>query len=427
MIVLDDLNDWVGFMAGHPQVKTPNLDALAARSHQFMRAYCTAPACAPSRAGALSGLSVQSTGVIDNSTSFKSVNPSKRLFDEMLSGKGYHSRRYGKIDHTIIADSNFPQPLPTVTPYSNKKCAPANDSGAFDWGPAPGLDSDQPDYLYAQQAIDFLAAEPTTKPFCLSVGFIRTHPGWYVPQRFFDMYPLDSIIVPNVPADDLADVGAIGTSYALKHNFYQCIIGQSLWADAVRGYLASISWVDEQIGRLVSALDASAHAKNTMVVLWSDHGFHLGEKFHWQKLALWEHATRVPCLIRMPNQSIGVRHTACVSLADLAPTILAQCGVSSDYAMDGQSLLPLISNPSRTWDRPALTTLDGVHHALRTPQWRYIRYASGERELYDEVADPEELVNLAGQAGYNSLMADFDSQLPATATAAGLKKRGVVK
>lgn len=410
MIAIDDLNEWVGFLGGHPQVRTPALDALAARSHVFPNAFCTAPVCSPSRAGVLSGLSVQSTGVKDNYATFKSVNPNKRTFDEMLAGAGYEVQRFGKVDHTY---NPFVSPLPATMPYTNKQCAARNDEGAFDWGPVDVDDTEMPDYKYAQQGIDLMNQRQTAAPFCLSVGFVRTHVGWYVPQRFFDMYPIDSVIVPRVPADELNDIGPVGKSIALKFNFHQCIVGQSLWASAVQGYLASISWVDSQIARLIEALDASPYANNTMVVLWSDHGFHLGEKFHWHKEALWDVSTRVPCLVRMPGQGAGVRQAACISLRDLAPTMLANCGVSSDYPMDGRSLLPLLNNPQMAWDHPVLTTLDGQHHAVRTAQWRYIRYATGERELYDESNDPTEYVNIAGLGTSEAVMAELDALMPA--------------
>lgn len=410
MIAVDDLNDWVGFLGGHPQVRTPGMDALAAKSHVLARAYCTAPVCSPSRASILSGLSVQSTGVIDNTSTFSMRNPGKRQFDQMLAAAGYRTARFGKIDHVYNSE---PQPLPPTVPFTNLQCgSPPQGEGAFDWGPAPGADEQQPDYIYAQQAIDFLKSQPTGRPFCLNVGFIRTHVGWWVPQRFIDMYPLDSIVVPSVPVDDLNDLGPVARSYALKFNYHQCIVGQSLWASAVRGYLASISWVDSQLARLMAALDASPHAANTVVVLYSDHGFHLGEKFHWHKEALWERATRVPCLIRMPGQAASQRHEACVSLRDLAPTVLDLCGVTSDYAMDGRSLRPLLEDPRTPWNYPVLTTLAGKHHAVRTPAWRYVRYDTGERELYDEINDPGEIVNVAERPGSAGIIAELDAVMP---------------
>lgn len=385
------------------------MDALAARSAVFRKAYCNAPVCGASRPSVLSGLTVQNTGVFYNEQNFKAVNPGKKQVDEMFAGAGYTVRRFGKVDHIYTA---FEQPLPATIPYGNKKCAAPAGPGAFDWGPAPGNDSDQPDYKYAQQGIDFLNAQPVDKPFFLSVGLVRTHVGWYLPQRFFDMYPKESLTLPYAPADDLNDLGSAGTAVALKYNFHKCITDQGLWADAVQAYLASITWVDTQVARLVAALDASPHGQNTTVVLWSDHGFHLGEKFHWHKLALWERATRVPMLISQPGQQTRVDIDACVSLQDITPTLLAKHKVTPAYPMDGKSLLPLISNPAMQWDVPVLTTKDQYDYAIRTADWRYVRYASGERELYDERIDPEEHFNLANQAGYESIMASLDALMP---------------
>ncbi len=410
MIAIDDLNDWVGFLAGHPQVKTPGMDALAARSSVFRKAYCNAPVCSPSRASVLSGLSVQNTGVFDNNHSFKTVNPDKSFVDEMFGGAGYTVRRFGKIGHSV---SPYTQPVPATVPFANQVCSAPAGSDAFDWGPAPGEDNAQPDHQFAQQGIDFLNAQAAGAPFFLSVGFIRTHVGWYVPQRYFDLYPLDTLTLPEAPVDDLGDLGPTGRAIALKSKFHDCIIGQGLWAEAVQGYLASISWVDSQIARLINALDASPHAKNTTVVLWSDHGFHLGEKFHWHKLALWERSTHVPFLIHQPGQTSGKQIDACVSLRDLAPTLLDLHGVAAAYPMDGRSLTPLLKNPAQAWNVPVLTTMNQHDHAIRTEAWRYIRYASGERELYDEVNDPAEHFNLANDNRFESVMTELDALMPA--------------
>lgn len=412
MIAVDDLNDWVGFLGGHPQAKTPGMDALASRSSVFRKAYCNAPVCSASRASVLSGLSVQNTRVFDNDHTFKGVNPGKKQIDEMFADAGYVTRRFGKIDHSF---SPFPQPLPATVPYANKVCSAPSGAGAFDWGPAPGADADQPDYRYAQQGIDFLNAQSTGQPFFLSVGFFRPHVGWYVPQRFFDLYPKESLSLPPAPTDDLDDLGPAGRAVALKFNFHECIISQGLWADAVQGYLASISWADAQVARLIAALDASPHAENTTVVLWSDHGFHLGEKFHWHKLALWEQCTRVPFLIRKPGQNSAQSIDACVSLKDLAPTLLDLHKVPAAYPMDGQSLAPLLSNPAQSWDVPVLTTKDENDHAIRTREWRYIRYSSGERELYNKLTDPDEHFNLANDSRYESDMAGLDALMPSKA------------
>ncbi len=410
MIAIDDLNDWTGFLGGHPQVKTPAMDALAARSAMFRRGYCNAPLCSPSRASVLSGLQVQLTGVYDNNHTFRSVNGSKPMLIDTLAAGGYTTKSIGKIDHVYASES---QPLPTPVPYANLQCASADTlgEGAFDWAPLAVADAAMPDYGYASQAIDFLN-QPQAKPFFLGVGLVRTHLAWYLPQRFFDMYPLGSIVLPETPPDDLNDLGPTGKAIALAFNFQDCITRQNLWANAVQAYLASISWVDSQIARVIAALDASAHANNTVVVLWSDHGFHLGEKFHWHKLALWEHTTRVPFLIREPAQTVGKVIDPCVSLVDMAPTILDYCGIAPAYTMSGRSLKPLIADPATPWDHPVLTTKDQYDYAIRTLEWRYIRYASGERELYAETTDPREYKNLAGDPGYTAVMAQLDALMP---------------
>lgn len=411
MISIDDLNDWVGFLKGHPQVKTPNLDALAARSTVFERAYCTAPTCTGSRAGALTGLSVQSTGVWDLNHTFRALNPGKPMVNDMLSSAGFTTKTIGKVDHVFQLGE---QPLPAPIPYANKSCAnvAALGTGAFDWGPTTGPDAPHPDYRFAQEGIEFLAQTPATQPFYLAVGFFRTHVGWYVPQRFFDMYPKEGLILPNPPADDLDDLGPAGRALALKFNFHDCITRQNLWADAVQAYLASISWVDEQVGRLIAALEASPHAATTNVVLWSDHGFHLGEKFHWHKQALWERSTRVPFLFKPATQSTGTSVSACISLRDMVPTLLDYAGVSPAYPMDGRSLRGLVEQPARAWNVPVLTTHQQHDHAVRTESWRYIRYANGERELYDVRQDPDEYRNLAGQSSYAATIAELDALMP---------------
>lgn len=410
MIAIDDLNDWVGFLKGHPQVKTPHLDALAARSTVFERAYCSAPTCTSSRASINTGLSVENTGVWSEDQTFSSVNPGKPQIWGALTAAGYTTALYGKVDHNFTLG---PQPYPsTVLPYANKQCAAGPGPGAFDWGPTQGPDADHPDYRFAQQGIDFLNTTSASK-FFLAVGFVRTHVGWYVPKRFFDMYPKESLILPEVPSDDLADIGPAGTALALRYNFHDCITRQNLWADAVQAYLASISWVDEQVGRLLAALDASPHAATTSVVLWSDHGFHLGHKFHWMKQALWEQSTRVPFLIRRPGQTASVRQSQVVSLLHVTPTILDYCSAPPLYALDGVSLRPLLENPGAAWNRPALTTHDRYDQAVRDSRWRFIRYATGERELYDEQADPSEYRNLASDPTYASVMAQLETYMPA--------------
>lgn len=412
MIVIDDLNDWVGFLGGHPQVQTPNLDRLAARSSVFTRAYCNAPVCNPSRASFLSGMSPQRTRVFDNATPLATANPEAVELPTHLARRGFKVQLAGKIGHVY---AEVAQPLPPATPAANQRCAggPAlPPRGFFDWAPLDVADELMPDYQYAQTGIDFLA-RPHAAPFFLGVGFVRTHVAWYVPQRYFDLYDEVSIELPPAPPDDLDDLPPAGREVALRFNFHDCITTQGLWRSAVRGYLASISHVDAQVGRLLDALEVSHHAANTSVVLCSDHGWHLGEKFHWHKLALWERATRVPLLVQRPGQSTGAHIDAPVSLLDLVPTVLdLHGGVTPPYALDGRSLLPLLEQPNLAWDHPVLTTKDESDHAIRTAEWRYIRYANGDRELYDERNDPGEFTNLALEPAQQARIAELDALMP---------------
>jgi len=422
VLVLDDLNDWLGYL-GNTQVKTPHIDALAARSTAFTRGYCNDPLCNPSRASAWTGLGVHETKVYDNFTSLKTVNPSAVLLPTWMQQHGYEVAQFGKINHVY---TDVAEPHPASLPASNKQCsgytAGKNPDGLFDWAAMDVDDSAMPDHQYTQSGIDFLGKDHT-QPFMLCVGLIRTHLAFYVPQKYVDMFPIDQIKVPEVPVDDLNDIPAVGQQIALFQNAQACITGQNLWAQAVQFYLASIAFVDGQVGRLMAALDASSHANDTVVVLWSDNGFHLGQKFHWHKQALWEQTTRVPLLIRKPGQTVGTRVDSAVSLLDTMPTLLELTGVPAPYTLAGRSLKPLLDNAATPWDHPVLmvnAAMDAKNqyaigqydHAIRTNQYRYIRYRDGGRELYDDLADPSEFTNVISNPSYASLIASLDALMP---------------
>lgn len=413
MIVIDDLNDWTGFLRGHPDVKTPNMDRLAARSTVFRRAYCNAPVCSPSRTSALSGLSVQQTRVFDNSTSPRVANPSIVFLPEHLARNGYESKLIGKIYHTY--SNPVPQPLPSTVPATNMECgAPGatKPEGAFDWAPLDIDDSQMPDWQYTQSAISWLG-QPRSKPFFLGLGLLRTHVAWYLPRKYFDLYPMGSFRLSRSLKGDLDDVPPAGRAVARGLGENGCIARQQLKASAIQAYLASISFVDTQIGRVLDALDASAHASNTIVVLWSDNGFHLGEKLHWHKEALWERSTRVPFTVSLPGQYSGANVASPVSLVDLMPTMLELCGnIAPPYTVAGRSLVPLLDNPATPWNYPVLMTRGQYDYAIRTLRWRFIRYANGNRELYDCRTDPNEWKNLAGDPALNALMNRLDTLMP---------------
>ncbi len=413
MIAIDDLNDWVGFLRGHPDVQTPNLDRLAARSTVFRRAYCNAPVCGPSRASALSGLSVQQTKVFDNNTSPRIANPGIVFLQEQLARNGYTSKLIGKVNHSYV--NTTAHPLPPVVPATNLLCGDpgtARPDGAFDWAALDIDDSAMPDYQFTQSAIDFLG-QSQSKPFFLALGLLRTHVAWYLPRKYFDLYPEGSFRLSPSHKGDLDDIPPAGKAVAFGQGENACIMSQRLKASAIRAYLASISFVDAQIGRVLDALEASAHATNTAIVLWSDNGFHLGEKLHWHKEALWERSTRVPFTISLPGQMSGNNVWYPVSLVDLMPTTLEICGnVAPPYAMAGRSLVPLLDAPATPWNHPVLITRGQYDYAIRSTRWRYIRYGNGDRELYDCRSDPQEWTNLAGNPSMVPLMNRLDRLMP---------------
>lgn len=412
MIPVDDLNDWVGFLQGHPDVKTPNMDRLAAQSTVFRRAYCNAPVCNASRASAMSGLTPQQTGVFDNNTSIENSNPGAIYFPKHLAANGYEQKLIGKIYH--VPSSPVAQAVPAEPPATNKTCGATikdHPEAYFDWAPLDVEDSAIGDHQFVDDAIDFLS-RPHGKPFFLGVGLLRTHVAWYVPRPYFELYDPATLHVPEAPPDDLDDLPASGRRIALQFNFHECITSQGLWASAVHGYLASISFADAQIGRLLDALERSDYAENTVVILWGDHGFHLGEKFHWHKQALWERSTRIPLTIRALGQTAGNVVEAPVSLLDLAPTIFDLTGIAPPYAQSGRSLRPLMSDPTQPWDYPVLTTKDEHDHAVRTADWRYIRYRDGGNELYDERTDPGEYTNRVADPANADVVTALDALMP---------------
>lgn len=409
---LDDLNDWVGFLGGHPQVRTPNLDALAARSSTFRHAYCNAPMCGPSRASVLTGMYPHTTGIFDHS---KITIPAR--FTSLpvdFANHGYNTRIIGKIYHYFVP-LNYP--LPGATPATNLVCSGAPTlppHGLFDWAPLDIEDHETTDGQVTTDALEFLATQQSGTPFFLGIGYLRTHVPWYVPRKYFDLYPIGQIVVPDVPADDWDDLPPTAIALARSLNHHKCITDQGLWSSAVQGYLASISAVDAQVGTLLDYLDNSPFADNTIVVLWSDNGFHLGEKFHWHKQALWERSTHVPFLIRAPGPDIAPAMIGQnVGLIDLYPTLSELCGLPAVAGQEGRSLVPLMKNPARSWEYPVLSTYLKNHHAIRTSTWCYIRYENGEEELYDRIVDPDEIYNLAGNPAFAQVKQELGGYMPA--------------
>ncbi len=451
-IAVDDLNDWVNCLGGRAGVHTPHLDGLAARGVLFANAHCSAPACNPSRASIMTGVNPATSGVYNNSQNWRSAPALKNAvtIPEFFRSQGYSVRGGGKIFHALswirrgygkqrndptIWDRYFPsmdKPMPDAAWPEDHRISEqgyvnwtplaqgTGDTGGkrpshfFDFGSLPVRDRDMAD----TKVVDWAARELQRKhdrPFFLAVGLFRPHIPWFTPQPYFDRYPLDELNLPTIQADDLADCSPVAVKGWVRQRWQKWLVENDLWKSAVQGYLASISFADAQIGRLMAALDQSGHVDNTIIVLWSDHGMHIGEKEHWEKFTLWEESTRVPLMIVAPGitqpASVSMRP---VSLVDVFPTLVDLVGQSPMTQLDGVSLVPWLRDPAKPKQQPALTTWGANNHSVRTDHWRYIRYHNGDEELYDHRTDPDEFINLATHPEHETLKQALARWMPRT-------------
>jgi arylsulfatase A-like enzyme len=415
-IAVDDLNDWISCLGGHPDCKTPNIDRLAARGVLFERAYCAAPACNPSRAALMTGIRPATSGVYLNSQPWRPAMPDVATLPQHLRKHGYEPVGSGKIFHGRYEDppswddylkkGGDPKPVPEVLKDPHSR------SGGIVFGVLDVPDKQMNDYKMADYAIEYLGKKHD-KPFFLACGIFKPHMPWQVPRKYYDMYPHDKIRLPKTLTGDLDDLPPAGVKMARPQGDHATMLKTGNWRYAVQAYLASIAFADVQVGRVLEALDKSEYAKNTIVVLWGDHGWHLGEKEHWRKFALWEEATRVPFMIAAPGVTTpGSRSPRTVNLLDLYPTLCDLCGVPQREGLEGNSLVSLLKDPDAAWDRPTLTTHGRLNHAVRSERWRYIRYQNGDEELYDHDADPYEWKNLASDPEYASVKRDLANWLP---------------
>ena len=419
-IAVDDMNDWVGVMGGHPQAKTPNIDRLAKRGMLFTHAYCAAPLCNPSRIALITSLRPSTTGVYGNLHRFRKFIPNAVTLPQYFRANGYRVLGGGKVfdiankmSDPISWEEYFPIPDSDVKaprdPDARKK--------PFPWGPLKAEDDQMSDMKIANWAVNKLK-EKNDRPLFLAVGFYKPHIPLIVPQKYFDMHPLDKIILPQIKEDDLDDLPPTGKLWAyqapgLKPGNHQMIVTNGLWKSAVQAYLATCSFSDACVGRVLDAFDKSPYATNTIVVLWSDHGWHLGEKLHWQKHVLWEEATHAPLMFVVPGLTKpNQRCSRVVSFLDIYPTMTELCSLKTPKTLEGISFISLLKNPEAKWDRPAIMTFGPNNHAIRTEQWRYIRYANGDEELYDETKDKKEWFNLATHPEFAPVKKQLAAQLP---------------
>ncbi|MCC4211278.1 sulfatase [Leeuwenhoekiella parthenopeia] len=419
MIAVDDLNDWTGFMGGHPQTLTPNMDKLAKESMVFDLAYCAASVCNPSRAAIMSGYKPSTTGIFQNGDKVFDVPliNNSLMLPQYLSKYGYHTLSRGKIYHTPATGKHtWDEWSPVSGNYGatqSKKGLLDNGiprgemSDNMDWAPTTGKTEETPDYLNAQWAAEQLQ-EGFDKPFFMAVGIFRPHLEWKVPKEFYDKFPVENMILPEVLESDLDDT---------RENFsptkeYTAIEKYSKQKEAVQAYLASINYADYCVGVILDALAKSKYADNTIVVLWGDHGWHLGEKLRYKKFTLWEEACRVPFIFKVPGMiKPESRSNRPINLLDLYPTLLELTGLPENQKNEGNSFVPLLINPELKWDRASLTQMGEGRNTIRTEKYRYIKYEDGSEELYDHEVDPLEWHNEINNPVYKNVRTDLRNKL----------------
>ncbi len=430
-IAVDDLNTWLGCLTNYSNTKTPNIDRLAARGVLFSNAQCQAPLCGPSRASLMTGLRPSTTGIygmIDDDIIRSESNPSTKdivFLPEYFKNQGYHTMGIGKLFHEHAPEGVFDEsggrvkgfgPVPAKRfVWDGHGTADRKNYGrtSTDWGAFPEADSLMPDHQSADWAVERLGRK-YDKPFFMGVGFLRPHVPLYVPQKWFDMHPIEGIQVAPYQSDDLDDVPTVGlqindlpmmptTEWAKK---------SGEWPKIIQAYLASVSFVDYQVGRVLDALEESGYADNTVIVLWSDHGYRLGEKGTFAKHGLWESATKAPLMFAAPDLPMGKVIGAPVELLSIYPTLLELCGLPAYGKNEGKSLVSLMQGEGASEKPIALTTYGMNNHAVVSEQYRYIRYEDGKEEFYDHKNDPNEWNNQADNPEYAREKASLEKHIP---------------
>ena len=425
MISVDDLNVWTGFLGGYPQKITPNIDRLAARGMAFTRAYCASPVCNPSRTATLTGLRPGSTGVYNNLIDWRKHIPAERTLPATFKRAGYRTIGSGNIFHNLF--NEVPGIWDEWLPFDgNNPKPPAHVShgvGGIVFAPVGAPEDEMRDHRMITWLSERLHRNTST-PFFMACGIYKPHLPWNVPRKYFEMFPLEKIVRPEVLDRDWDDLPAAGRfcarnfashGGAVERSDHEIMLESGRWKEAVQAYLASIAFADAQVGRMLDALDRSPHRDSTIVVLWSDHGFHVGEKLHWRKMTLWEEAGRIPLVWVVPGLTRpGQLCARTVDLMSLYPTLAELCGIPIPSHVEGIGIRSLLANPQASWNRPAITTARLNDHSVRSEQWRYIRYHDGGEELYDETKDPREWTNLARDSRHAAVKADLARWLPKT-------------
>jgi choline-sulfatase len=425
-IAIDDQNDWIGAMGGHPLAKTPYIDSLAAKGTLFLNAHCQSPLCNPSRTSLMTGLRPTSTGIYGLAPWFRSLPEfaDRVTLPQHFRNAGYVTYTSGKIYHGGVggpekrkAEFDHWGPEGGVGAKPSAKLigqTPMGNNPLMDWGTFPHKDEEKGDYQVASWTIDQIRNAPNDRPFFIAAGFFLPHVPCYVTQKWFEMFPDNDSILPEVLDDDRADTprSSWHLHWYLPEPRLAWLKETRQWRNLVRSYLASTSFVDAQVGRLLQAIQESGHEKDTIVVLWSDHGWHLGEKQISGKNTLWDRSTRVPLLFAGPGITAGGRCTQPAELLDIFPTLIDVCGLDPRSDLEGISLRPQLIDANVKRERPAITSHNQGNHGVRTEKWRYIRYSDGSEELYDMILDPKEWHNLANRPEVEPVLQQHREWLP---------------
>jgi arylsulfatase A-like enzyme len=440
-IAIDDMNDWITLFDTSNPIQTPNLERLAARGCCFTRAYCTASACNPSRASIITGLRPETSKVYGNNDPWARLVPNALTLPRCFSQNGYDALGAGKIFHhgpagvdrkdapsfdefqklnihSFKPDRNYNG----YTDAMGKKVGSLWKTG-WDWGEhnVP-KQTDEYTVEYVNQVMAEHAGE---KPLFLAAGIFRPHLPFWAPSECFARYPMETLSMPLMPPDDMDDVPLAGRDFTKTESFIWENTSRKEPGDPgslkrmVQCYQAGADYADQMIGRLLDQLDATGRTDDTIIVLWSDHGYHLGDKNHCVKFTLWEKANHVPFIIVAPGVTTpGSRCGQPVSLVDIYPTLVELAGIECPAELDGTSLVPLLKDPGLEWERPALMTWLRGNHAVRSKTHRYICYADGTEELYAD-NDPWNITNLAGRAESAGVIAQLKRWIPQDAVAGG--------
>lgn len=450
-IIIDDVAANLNSVDGEKgTLRTPNLERLAARGTWFSRAYNDAPACAPSRTALLTGVHAMRSGVYYNTQAYRRSGTwiaGVQSLPAAFLRSGYITAGYGKISHNSYLEDDIGDYSPGYYKMFGRKAdithgdtellkkaipgsvreIPGTSSQNWTWGILPDeWDRNDPGRLQqdteqANRTIAFLQ-QKHDRPFFVACGFWRPHVRWTVPKRYYDRFPTEAIRLPEgYRADDLEDVPKPGRWAATQAGHHADVVAGGLWRESIRGYLASMAYIDEQIGRVLDALDKSPHRDDTIVVFLSDNGMHLGEKDHWLKYALWEQTCRVFLAIAVPGLPVQRSQTP-VSLIDVYPTLLRLCSLPAPaHELDGVDLSAILAGKSTLRGKPVLSTWGQGNHAIRDERFRYIRYRNGAEELYDHAADPREWRNLAADPRFDTTRRELSRWLP-TVNAPGVRE-----